>query len=562
MPSQGPLGIYTHDVKITRTPSKRLAVATKGSCRRMSSQGPLGIYKLDMKITRNDRGNGIVMCEFGKLSRKASLSSRRVLMVVGATGAGKSTLINGMVNYLLGVSWDDDFRFKLISDEGALSQAQSQTKDITAYTFHKHKDSPLPYTLTVIDTPGFGDTEGLDKDKRIVKQVKELFSLRGPDGIDEIHGIGFVAQASEARLTHTQRYIFDSILSIFGKNMSGNMFMMITFADGQRPPVLDALKVAGIAGFDKSFYKFNNSALYASNKGAANGDDSVDDHVDKMFWKMGMNSFTTFFLQLGEREGGSLQHTKEVLREREHLEALVSGLQPKIRQGLSKMDEMRQEEAAVMKFEAEIEANKSFTYTQIQTQQRKVDLEPGEHVTVCMHCHYTCHYPCYIPKNADKMKCAAMKDGKCGVCIHKCDWNMHENTGYRLELHDVEVEVTSEQLKAKYNKAQSGKSTQQAMLDRMKAELQQMQSLVVDTIFQVKRSLARLNEIAMKSNPLSEVEYIELLIESEKSQGKPGFTRRIQSLEACKKEAELLAKIGQGNMHQPMDNRTWWKFWK
>ena len=47
----------------------------------------------------------------------------------------------------------------------------------------------------------------------------------------------------------------------------------------------------------------------------------------------------------------------------------------------------------------------------------------------------------------------------------------------------------------------------------------------------------------MKSKPLSEVQYIELLIESEKSQGKPGFMRHIiQSLEACKKEAELLAK--------------------
>ena len=39
---------------------------------------------------------------------------------------------------------------------------------------------------------------------------------------------------------------------------------------------------------------------------------------------------------------------------------------------------------------------------------------------------------------------------------------------------------------AKYYLAQSEKSTQQAMLDRMKAELQQMQSLVVDTIFQAK----------------------------------------------------------------------------
>lgn len=35
-------------------------------------------------------------------------------MLVGATGSGKSTLIDGMINYITDVSWDDEFRFTLI----------------------------------------------------------------------------------------------------------------------------------------------------------------------------------------------------------------------------------------------------------------------------------------------------------------------------------------------------------------------------------------------------------------------------------------------------------------
>lgn len=35
-------------------------------------------------------------------------------MLVGATGSGKSTLIDGMINYITDVSWDDDFRFTLV----------------------------------------------------------------------------------------------------------------------------------------------------------------------------------------------------------------------------------------------------------------------------------------------------------------------------------------------------------------------------------------------------------------------------------------------------------------
>ena len=150
--------------------------------------------------------------------------TEKVFMVVGATGAGKTTLINGMVNYILGVQWKDEFRFKVITEETKATQAHSQTQDITAYTFHPMKGSAVPYTFTIIDTPGFGGTGGLRRDKKITEQIKQFFSIPPPDGIDHLDGIGFVVQASQARLTSTQEYIFDSILSIFGNDVSKNIF--------------------------------------------------------------------------------------------------------------------------------------------------------------------------------------------------------------------------------------------------------------------------------------------------------------------------------------------------
>lgn len=38
-------------------------------------------------------------------------------MLVGATGSGKSTLVDGFVNYVMGVSFDDTFRFTLVQLE-------------------------------------------------------------------------------------------------------------------------------------------------------------------------------------------------------------------------------------------------------------------------------------------------------------------------------------------------------------------------------------------------------------------------------------------------------------
>jgi len=77
----------------------------------------------------------------------------------------------------------DDFRFKLTVNEGE-SQAHSQTEWITVYTFHHQKGSPLPYTLTIIDTPGFAG--GLERDCHITAQIREFFSMPPPYGIDQL----------------------------------------------------------------------------------------------------------------------------------------------------------------------------------------------------------------------------------------------------------------------------------------------------------------------------------------------------------------------------------------
>ena len=83
-----------------------------------------------------------------------------------------------------------------------------------------------------------------------------------------------MAQSPLVRLTHTQKYIIDSILSVFGKDIAGNIFLMTTFADGAYPPVVDAIKTH-ITESDPPvpidterllYFKFNNSALLTKPK--------------------------------------------------------------------------------------------------------------------------------------------------------------------------------------------------------------------------------------------------------------------------------------------------------
>jgi len=64
--------------------------------------------------------------------------------------------------------------------------------------------------------------------------------------------------------------------------------------------------------------------------------------------------------------------------------------------------------------------------------------------------------------------------------------------------------------------------------------------------------LARLNEIALKPNPLTELDYIDLLIESEKQECKPGYIKQLEYLQEVRKKAEVIHKIkGEGSAEAP-----------
>lgn len=521
---------------------EQLAMDTKSKSKCIE-RGKNDIYKLPIVLSDSVRQGRSEITKYNLGQLVSPCPPREcVVMVVGATGSGKTTLINGIANYIFGVDFHHRFRFKLITDEGGRSQTKSQTKSITAYTIHKHEGSRFPHTLTIIDTPGFGDTEGLERDRQISADIKEFFSMRSPTGIDQIHAVAFVTQASIARLTATQRYIYDSILSIFGRDIGPNIFMMVTFADGAKPAVLEAVKEAEIP-FQKSF-KFNNSALFGEDDDSEDDDSEDDGEFRSMFWRMGEKSFIKFFQELLKMEPRSLQLTQEVLEERERLKVIMQGVQQDMHGILSKIDELEQEEHILGQHKADVEANRNFTYTVETPKVRQIDISgQGIHVTNCLKCNFTCHENCAYANNKDKIHCVAMRNGSCTVCTGKCRWDLHKNLPFRFEVSTERVTRTYDNLKKRYEAATAANAKMTGLVGRLQQEVAQKYRDAHDKICQAQQILERLDEIALRPNPLSEVEYIDLLIQSEEDQAKPGYKKRIKCLQRVRNEAALLSKM-------------------
>ncbi|XP_033503036.2 uncharacterized protein LOC117269812 [Epinephelus lanceolatus] len=378
------------------------------------------------------------------LGEKDPNKLNKTILLVGETGAGKSALVNALVNYTMGVKWEDNVWFQIVEDEEKSqsesptsdvtdfegeekSQCESQTTDVIVYEIFGFEGQTLPYSLTIIDTPGYGSTAGTEHDVIISERLLDLF--RSNDGVREIDAVGLVMKASENRLDDRLRYIFDSVVSLFGKNMEKNIVALITHSNGRTPKnVLKAIETAEIrcAKNEKNqpvHFLFDN----CQHEDRTEETEALQ-QADKRTMK-GLSQFTNF---LEKTESQKLKETVEVLKERIRLAACIHNLQERIEFIEKKQSAIKQNQEALKKYEKKMKNNEKFTVEVEEVYKVKepvserrwwaLGLNYGGAVC-CTVCKENCHYPCTLawsPKHCEVMKkiCTLCKD-KCFVADHE-----------------------------------------------------------------------------------------------------------------------------------------------
>jgi hypothetical protein len=170
-----------HNIRHARTSehdNNRLAIKIKNQCKILERlEDIMFSHHLNLKetITFTQTSTIIKRFAFGEPNQLMGRPCKTILFM-GETGSGKTTMINAMMNYVLGVEFEDDFRFKLIQEDvKGGSQAHSQTQKVTAYDIHHQNGFRVPFSLTIVDTPGFGDTRGTERDNEITSAIREFF---------------------------------------------------------------------------------------------------------------------------------------------------------------------------------------------------------------------------------------------------------------------------------------------------------------------------------------------------------------------------------------------------
>lgn len=166
------------------------------------------------------------------------------LIFVGETGCGKSTLINGLLNYFLGILKTYDFRYKIVVGENEADQTKSQTQEISTYLV----SSPLypGIIFQFIDTPGFADTDNKTngdkrKDDLIYTKFVNFFKKKFFDEKELLNAACFIIKASANRFNQYQKQILSEVTSLFASDIKDNFLIMFTFSDTCKPKAIQFL---------------------------------------------------------------------------------------------------------------------------------------------------------------------------------------------------------------------------------------------------------------------------------------------------------------------------------
>ena len=410
------------------------------------------------------------------------IHNAKIILFAGKTGTGKTTAINAFVNIVKGVKLGDPIRYNLIQEKTKeKGQAESQTDGIHIYYLKDYQNKPL----IILDSQGFGDTRGHDKDLQINKAFEFVFS----NIINHIDIVCLTVNSTDARLDATTKYIYSAVTSLFADDISDNFIVLLTWANKfnmKNPEVISGI----INGKDTSFLNVQNK----ENKKWWYSLDSktIFENDTEKITKHSFKELTNFYEKtVKNSEPKDIKKSAEILTERNRLLGEAKIIERDCNQIIEQQSELSKEENVLknkeernnslkveqeelykmmLKCEGNKEKIKNLLKNKKEKHQKKIEemkkeTRDNSHYeliytsninTHCdSDCHSNCHLDCKCAKAYESCKKYEWKGwktktNKCKECGHMKKYHTKENKKWEYKSEVIRI-YTDEEIEKQNN---------------------------------------------------------------------------------------------------------------
>ncbi|KAL4512302.1 hypothetical protein ABPG72_005304 [Tetrahymena utriculariae] len=472
----------------------------------------------------------IRQCQKYQLAFQDKVKKNIRILMIGETGSGKSTLINTLCNYIFGVNMNDTYRYKLVQDPKKDKKGMSQTDSVEEYYL---PDFDKGFNLTLLDSPGFGDTRGIKQDEQNRQYIYDKMKL-----IKKIHAICYVFKATETRTTKHAQYINDSVLKMFGSDAKTNIFIMFTFSETDQSKLEEQ---PGVEIINKDLKTPNAGNYFFENKAVNDTSSGDQKDINQILWDFNCKNFDAFFQKVSSINPLNLDQSIQVQDERTKIETFLDRMIHRIQEFTNLKYDMQK-----------AQQNLRTTFDKkIAYQEYEQTLEIFNNIitkadTYCEYCCEVCHVDCTVFSDY-KSGCLAFSGEYCKACSNKCHYSKHKLGPGTKWIKETKYEKKiNQQLKDKYDENLLEENKLKQIEQQIHNNIQHIENEINEFIQIINRAINKLNRIALKPPTSTSKDYIEEMIKDCINSNPPNKTEQLKFLEDLKKKAEMLEKIQGG----------------
>ena len=509
------------------------------------------------------------------------------ILMLGETGVGKSTFINAFANYLkfnlleeaqneklialIPTSFtvmDDNYQEKLITfgpsdDKNECQQSgQSATQACKSYEF-LFQDH---FLVRIIDTPGVGDTRGVEMDKKNFSNVLSFINQ-----YEYLHAICILMKPNNARFTTGFEFCFKQLLCQLDRSASKNIIFVFTHTRSTfyRPAqtltllkkllknIKDDPPFIDIPTNDKTIFCFDNESfrfLISALNGISFTEDQINDL--KVSWTQSTKECFRLIQRIiggpGEQglEPHMVQNTTSLNEARRLIEALIKPLVDVLMNLDDNVNLLDHKKKEMENNENSIKWMKEKLYV---PHLQLITIPLPKPSTICAHedCSEKyevhgaikyrykriCHENCYLQNIGNEIlgpeelrNCQAFKNSCnefcnefCNKCSHHYKRHMHVN--YITEL--KESKIIDSKMQTQIDDEESAKIASKKMIEKLRNQ----QELLIEEQKKIVNSIAKFSFFFERNSLITSADafegYFENLIENEYSLNKKGANNEL-----------------------------------